>query len=454
MKGKTTAQALEAVGPQEYSLAFNGSVSDIQNPLEIWSPPSNRRILTADELYDVFSKECVAFLGDSTERRAADTLQILLSNRHNVSGIQKYYHWYDNTHEDNYRVNLVDGVKRTKECFPGTIDSVHLPTYDKILTFRYPHEYQKNYSIIVASTGPWNQKAGPKSPKETREHIRRVITHLYNEIPDDVVLIWKTGVWSWHGDWIELKDNETIAVSKLVGNNYLVHYANQVAKETILAINSTRLLLLDFAREICPYSWEYRLPTNMAAEDEDRVTWHYGAKARLLLAQMVGWEVASYRNNTLPSGGFGNGRGIESDKNNSQNSRETFQGSAAKTIISESNEIRLDDNGNRHRIDENSTTSQIVDLPIENHTFPGKASPTNASSSLVDSMTLWNYTRNPTIVQENPTTSFMFDSPNTSFRVEVIRFGAIVIVLYGIKMKLKSRSISHSKTFEVESQIE
>ncbi|CAJ1945469.1 unnamed protein product [Cylindrotheca closterium] len=323
----TTEEVLKRIEPQEYSLALEGPVPGI-NLLKAWTPPPYKRIFKVDEMYQLFSKECIAMIGDSTDRRAADTLHILLSNRNNVSGIEKYLHDYQDGHIDQTRDNLVDGAIRRKKCYPGTIDNIFLPTYDDLLG--YKHHKQKNYTIIVAATGPWNHIGKPKwyTPKETREYVQQVIHHLHNEIPKDILFIWKTSVWSRFGDWNELKDNETINVK---GNNYLVHYANQVAKDTIRAINSTRRIVLDFSTEIAPYSFEQRAPTNMAAENDDAVRWHLGPKGRVLFAQMLAWEVARYRKTTLLS--------PVRMENHSQISNDMPHGSAAEELDSETRTI-------------------------------------------------------------------------------------------------------------------
>mmetsp|Transcript_15215 Transcript_15215/g.37352 ORF Transcript_15215/g.37352 Transcript_15215/m.37352 type:complete len:485 (-) Transcript_15215:477-1931(-) len=366
MKNKTTAEVCAMNGPQEYTLAIRGSVPPA-NPMEIWNvtsagDTSNKRIFTVDEMYDLFSKECVAFIGDSTDRRAADTLQILLSKRQNVRQIRNFFVGYQAKHASQFRPNIVDGVVETEVCSPGAVDNIWHPTYDKIL--QYKHRDNKNYTVIVAANGPQNH-IQLYSPKQTRENIRKVIHHLHREIPEDVLLVWKTSVWSWYGEWDDLEDNET-ATTK--GNIFLVQYANKVAKETILALNSTSRIVLDFSREICPYSWEERQPTNMKAESNDWNPWHMGAKARLLVGQMLTWEVARYRNSTplLLSAGIGDATGtIESGKNISQNWNGTINGTVAanETISGSISEIRNDDNTDE--IEPNSASAQATDPPVE-----------------------------------------------------------------------------------------
>jgi hypothetical protein len=355
----------------------------------------------------------------------------------------------------------VDGVFRTKECFPGTIDNLFRPTYDDLLV--YKHRKEKKYDIIVAATGPWNHRGKPKwySPKETREYIQQVIKHLNNEIPKDVLLIWKTSLWSWFGDWNVLKDNETVEMPK--GNNYLVHYANQVAKETILEINSTRRIVLDFAAEMAPYSWEQRAPTNMAAENDDYVPWHIGPKARVLFAQMLAWEIARYRNSTLLSGvGMKNSaaNGI-AGRNHSQNSKDTSNGSGANETNSGSSATKQSSDNNEDTIEadessdnnegeievDSSTTAeaaQVTDPPFETRagaTDPAVEQPVHPSGAPSDE------TLPSTKLSTEPPGDFMgrqdyLQIPrNLIPETPTIRYsGVVLLALYGIKMRWRWRS--------------
>ena len=70
MKEKTIAEVQELIGQPTYSLV-NGK----------WVPPPGRKLFTPNEFYELFRDESVLFLGeDSTQRRAADTLHILVEN--------------------------------------------------------------------------------------------------------------------------------------------------------------------------------------------------------------------------------------------------------------------------------------------------------------------------------------------------------------------------------------
>jgi hypothetical protein len=64
-----------------------------------------------------------------------------------------------------------------------------------------------------------------------------------------------------------------------------------VARETIDSINASNLILLDWSKEIFPYSFSERIPTNMMAENRDISPWHVGPKGRALLLQMLGSEI-------------------------------------------------------------------------------------------------------------------------------------------------------------------
>ncbi|CAJ1945473.1 unnamed protein product [Cylindrotheca closterium] len=392
MKNITTEEVLKIIGPQEYSLADKGPVPGI-NVLEAWTPPPYKRVFNVHELYEIFSKECVTMIGDSTDRRAADTLHILLQERHNISGITKFFHKYKNRYQDHTRHNFVDGVFRTKACAPGTIDNLFKANYQSLL--EYEQKKEKKYDIIVAATGPWNHIGKPKwfTPNETRDYIRRIIHHLDKEIPKDVLFIWKTSLWSWFGQWEVLGDDESVEMPK--GNNYLIHVANEAAKETIREINSPRRIVLDFAAEIAPYSWEYRRPTNMEAEFLDYVPWHLGPKGRVLFAQMLAWEIARYRNSSLISGVIGTnnntaGQGIvdSSGKNHSENSREMTHELAANETISGSSVTKAsndDNNDDTNEVDKENPNDMSHELAA-NETLSG-SSVTKASKDDNDEYT-------------------------------------------------------------------
>eukprot|EP00980_Cylindrotheca_fusiformis_P017217 scaffold5299_cov58-Cylindrotheca_fusiformis.AAC.1 len=96
---------------------------------------------------------CTAFMGDSLQRRAADTLHAVIEHRNTSS--QNYafsYFWRPRQGHGHYTrmvgaeapgTSSVDLYK--KKCEPGTIDSVWAPKHEGLLRYKY----SKKYTIIV-----------------------------------------------------------------------------------------------------------------------------------------------------------------------------------------------------------------------------------------------------------------------------------------------------------------
>jgi hypothetical protein len=84
---KTTAEIQDLVGYPEWTLIDKGTKP---SPLESWAPPPGRNKVSAEDLYELFHKKCIAFIGDSLQRRAADTLHALIEHRGNTSQIDEY----------------------------------------------------------------------------------------------------------------------------------------------------------------------------------------------------------------------------------------------------------------------------------------------------------------------------------------------------------------------------
>jgi hypothetical protein len=178
---------------------------------------------------------------------------------------------------------LQNDTQYKEHCEPGTIDSIWLPTLNSFRHFKY----EKNHTLQIAGTGPWDQENN-WSPNDYKKMVNESIHHLYNSVPNSVLIYWKTSPWGWSYDWILLEPNQT---SRIKGNNYLTYYANQVARETIDSINASNLILLDWSKEILPYSFSERVPINMMAENNDLSPWHVGPKGRALLLQMLASEM-------------------------------------------------------------------------------------------------------------------------------------------------------------------
>eukprot|EP00980_Cylindrotheca_fusiformis_P014891 scaffold4061_cov108-Cylindrotheca_fusiformis.AAC.19 len=109
-------------------------------------------------MYQLFHNDCIGFIGDSLQRRAADTLHILIENRKNLSSIDAYIcNWtMDACHASRTRVidskePIVPGMYNYKQvCEPGTIDSLWFPTHASFQEYAYA----KKHSILIEGHGP------------------------------------------------------------------------------------------------------------------------------------------------------------------------------------------------------------------------------------------------------------------------------------------------------------
>lgn len=309
MVDKNTSEVQELVGQPTYSLVDG-----------VWVPPPGRKLFTPNEFYELFRDESILFLGDSTQRRPADTLHILIENRNNTSGTVPYYlyEWSSNK-KHHTRVfgetpNVNQNTRSYNALLPyrGRIDNIFFPVYQNVIG-KYHYDFRRNHTIIIAGVGAWdNQKVGHSS-NELVSLVNESIYHLHREVPSSVLLFWKTCGWAKGFHW-----NYQEPDVKNYGSNYQVYLANKVAKEAIESINADNFKLLDWSREILPYSFETRISSGMQAEDtlsgrKDGVPWHMGVKARMLLLQMLAWEVSqrealvlvpisSSTDNTVPDG--------------------------------------------------------------------------------------------------------------------------------------------------------
>lgn len=299
MGQRSTGEIQKLVGYPTYTLLDNGTNL---SPFDVWDPPSGKIKFSAHDLHQLFHKECIAFVGDSLQRRAADTLHILIENKdeEKTSKTVYYYKWDPKSASRSRRIgegSLLSKTSASKNKYseqkpvePGTIDSLWYPTHVSLKKFKY----QKNHTLIMAGIGAWENEYRSFNPKEWEQKVNSTIHHLYNTVPKSVPIFWKTSSWGWYWNWKELKRTQKMGNPK-DGNNYLVYLANQVAKDVIESINASNLILLDWSKEILPYSFDERITTNMMAEDHNISAWHVGPKGRGLLLQMLASEFVDFK---------------------------------------------------------------------------------------------------------------------------------------------------------------
>lgn len=289
MKDKTTAEVQALIGYPEYRLTDNGTRL---SPLEAWDPPPGKKKFSEEDLYQLFRDDCIAFIGDSLQRRAGDTLHALIDHRENTSEIEDYiYNWTNKGHEALTRIIgsadpwLPDTPNYKENCVPGTIDSLWFPTHPSFKEY----SYTKKHTILIGGSGPWDNQNANYSPLQWKEMTNETIHHIYNSVPSSVLIFWKTSPWGYPFGWNYLKATKTTSGHQ--GSNYLVYCGNQAAKATIESINASNLVLLDWSKEIFPYSFSEKRVTNMMPDNDDQNGWHVGPKGRGLLLQMLASEI-------------------------------------------------------------------------------------------------------------------------------------------------------------------
>eukprot|EP00980_Cylindrotheca_fusiformis_P005510 scaffold1170_cov122-Cylindrotheca_fusiformis.AAC.18 len=290
------------VGYPEYTLIDNGTA---RSPVDAWDPPPGKKKFSAEDLYQVFHNECVAFVGDSLKRRAADTLHIVIEQRKNESSIKNYlYRWNP---KPTSRTRRIDGgfpsvntrsslVSFDEPCQPGTVDSLWYPYHSDMKNFRY----EKNYTVVVAGVEAWDNSMNNWTPREWKAMVNDTIHHLYNTVPNSVPIYWKTSPWGWFWTWEKL-DEDSKMEKYTGGNNYFVYLSNTVAKEEVKKINASNFMILDWSKEILPYSFGERINTNMMTADHFTNAVHLGPKGRTLLLQMLASELVQWEPNKLRS---------------------------------------------------------------------------------------------------------------------------------------------------------
>ena len=111
---------------------------------------------------------------------------------------------------------------------------------------------------------------------QIRQHINKTIHILHENVPDSVLIVWKSSGWcascGWAGD------------EKVRGkaNNYRIYAANDEAQKVIEHLGAPNLVYLDWGREILP-----RSIGNLRLASNDGNKFHYGLEARLQFLQML-----------------------------------------------------------------------------------------------------------------------------------------------------------------------
>lgn len=261
-----------------------------------WIPAEGSHLYTTDELKDIFSQEeCTLFVGDSLQRRAADTLSLMISSAaddmNHISDVKdsvftsEYFN--QKKHDRGFKRRTIskknDTVESSNGARVGCIDTDWRPLLEDVNQFSIDYQNQTEvydgYTTIVIGSTIWDVVGSSRrrtSAEQLRSLVNETIYTLATAIPPSIRVVWKSSGWCLDCTWTpdENKVNR--------GDNYKVYAANDQARQSIEAMNSSNFIYLDWAREILPRS----LGTDRL-RSTDRNPYHYGLAPRLQFLQML-----------------------------------------------------------------------------------------------------------------------------------------------------------------------
>ena len=236
---------------------------------------SQNRVYDIDRIQRIFSRECILFVGDSLQRRAADTLhQVLLQGTLEIKEPRDLFH-KSKKHDRGFR--SLDGPSG------GCIDIDWRPSLQDIESFAQDAHNAtipyRDYTLIVVGSNIWDTVttiSARNSARNVRHATTRAIQALASTRPDTLT-VWKTGGWTQdHCPLVRDENRRRRCLSdKIVAGN-------AQAMATIAALNNTHYAGLDWGREILPKSLGKR---RLAASDNN--PHHYGLAARIQFLQML-----------------------------------------------------------------------------------------------------------------------------------------------------------------------
>ena len=252
---------------------------------DTWIPAQGSRVYSPREIGTLFSRKCTLFVGDSLQRRAADTLHFLLQDAtqndhyHDVRE-DVFPHEYFGTkkHDRGYTEHFIEDP--TNSTTHGCLTTDWRPRLNDVNVFAKEFTNSTKLSkhdVVVVGSTVWDvdTKRKPNAIR-IRQHINKTIHILHENVPDSVLIVWKSSGWcascGWAGD------------EKVRGkaNNYRIYAANDEAQKVIEHLGAPNLVYLDWGREILP-----RSIGNLRLASNDGNKFHYGLEARLQFLQML-----------------------------------------------------------------------------------------------------------------------------------------------------------------------
>jgi hypothetical protein len=260
-----------------------------------WIPAEGSHLYTTDEIRIIFSQECTLFVGDSLQRRAADTLHLMLSTSSDdhVPDVQNEVftdeYFRKKTHDRGFqrrRFKLNHSLsKNNNSKGMGCLDSDWRPLLADVNQFTQDYQNQtisgryNDYTAVVVGSTIWDvvgDRRRQTSAQEVRRLVNDTIMQINKSISSSALIVWKASGWCKDCPWSPKED----VLNN--GDNYKIYAANDQAQKTIEALNSSNFVFVDWAREVLPRSLGiHRLSSN------DGNPYHYRLEPRLQFLQML-----------------------------------------------------------------------------------------------------------------------------------------------------------------------
>jgi hypothetical protein len=257
-----------------------------------WVPPSGKRIYSAADMKLFFRKHSVLWIGDSTARRAYNTLYGILSCNDTHIPMKKI--------DTPALIDVNKGTNITEKCNkPGTLLCRTVPGTapkdSKFFDYRKVHCYKdvaalaateeirrnitKDYSLLIVSVGVWETvkkddcadelDTAASFPNSTYQRLTKALNAMCQLQGPSLTVVWRTS-------GFQDKDD--------VGNMYLKDFNERslghIESFNEANIGSSNITYVDWGTEIWPRSnGENRIKGDIDA--------HYGLEGRLLFLQLL-----------------------------------------------------------------------------------------------------------------------------------------------------------------------
>jgi len=252
---------------------------------DTWIPAQGSRVYSPSEIGTLFSRKCTLFVGDSLQRRAADTLHLLLKDAmqndhaHDVrEAVFTDEYFNSKKHDRGYKERFIDPTNSTHGC----LSTDWRPALEDVNAFAASFTNSttlSKHNVVVVGSTVWEVEGSSRIQRnaiQVRQHINETIHLLHENIPDTVLIVWRSSGWCANCGWA---GDETVRGR---GDNYRIYAANDEAHKVIEQLGAPNLVYLDWGREILP-----RSIGNLRLASGDGNKYHYGLQARLQFLQML-----------------------------------------------------------------------------------------------------------------------------------------------------------------------